>query len=274
MLFKEILSLELPYGYLLANCHNLSHFVYLFLNQKGISSEKIWAFSPSVYAQNQQELISFTDKKNISPSGKIDWGYHVAPVVKVKIKNKIHQMVIDPALFPNRMVSYRTWLSKIRTKKLIYLIMEGQWYLFNSALITHAEFHDIQNSYEFPILPNYILPDWFSDKLITDFFRYDDFSQQDHWLEKGLAINATALHFYHDEVEPLLKTKSDLQKLNNYKNLVGNVFNFETIFRDFAYNFEMDDNFQYQHQSIIIKYRSLYEAELAKWQLRLSEMTL
>ena len=114
--------------------------MYLFLNQKGISSEKIWAFSPSVYAQNQPELISFTDQKNISPSGKIDWGYHVAPIVKVKIKNKIHQMVIDPALFPNRMVSYRTWLSKIRTKKLIYLIMEGQWYLFNSALITHAEF--------------------------------------------------------------------------------------------------------------------------------------
>ncbi len=246
--------------------------MYLFLNQKGISSEKIWAFSPSVYAQNQQELISFTDKKNISPNGKIDWGYHVAPVVKVKIKNKIHQMVIDPALFPNRMVSYRTWLSKIRTKKLIYLIMEGPWYLFNSALITHAEFHDIQNSYEFPILPNYILPDWFSDKLITDFFRYDDFSQQNHWLEKGLAINATALHFYHDEVEPLLKSKSDLQKLNDYKNLVGNVFNFETIFRDYAYNYEMDDNFQHQHQSIIIKYRALYEAELAKWQLRLSNL--
>ena len=76
----------------------------------------------------------------------------------------------------------------------------------------------------------------------------------------------------HTRMIHLLKTKSDLQKLSDYKNLVSNVFNFETIFRDYAYNFEMDYNFQYQHQTIIIKYRTLYEAELAKWQLRLSNL--
>jgi hypothetical protein len=54
--------------------------------------------------------------------------------------------------------------------------------------------------------------------------------------------------------------------------LVGNVFNFETIFRDFNWNYEMDDSFQMKHQGIIAQYREIYAMNLKKWQESLASL--
>jgi hypothetical protein len=54
--------------------------------------------------------------------------------------------------------------------------------------------------------------------------------------------------------------------VNDYKMLVGTVFNFETVFRDNNWNYEMNDEFQSKHQVIIAKYREIYFSNLSKWQ--------
>jgi hypothetical protein len=54
--------------------------------------------------------------------------------------------------------------------------------------------------------------------------------------------------------------------------LAGNVFNFETIFRDNNWNYEMDENFQFKHQIIIAKYREIYNSNLKKWQDSLASL--
>lgn len=82
-LFAEISQLGLPYDYQQANCHNISHYIIFFLASKSCQCAKIWAFAPVVYSTSSSKLISFADKKNMSPSGNIDWGYHVAPVIQV-----------------------------------------------------------------------------------------------------------------------------------------------------------------------------------------------
>jgi hypothetical protein len=262
------MQLGIPFGYQQANCHNISHYICMFLKSKGYHSAKIWAFAPVVYSTSSSKLISFIDKKNISPNGKIDWGYHVAPILQVRIGNKVRKMVIDPGLFPKNIVRYRTWLAKLRTRKLIYLIMDSEWYLYNSSMIPNSQLTPDYNEFK----PNLKLPDWFSDKLITDFFKYEEESQEQHWIEKGLAVNETALVFYELEIKPLLHTKMHHETVEDYKMLAGNVFNFETIFRDNNWNYEMDENFQFKHQIIIAKYREIYDSNLKKWQDSLASL--
>jgi hypothetical protein len=259
------MQLGIPYAYQQANCHNISHYIRVFLESKGVRCAKIWVFAPIVYAMNSNQLISFIDKKNLSTTGTIDWGYHVAPVVQVKIGKKVRKMVIDPGLFPKNMVRYRTWLAKLRTRKLIYLIMDSEWYLYSSSTIPNSQIQFNNNNWSNINQPNLKLPDWFSDKLVTDFFKYEDEAQNEYWMEKGLAVNQTAIEFYISEIKPILHTKQQTELLYDYKILVGNVFNFETIFRDNNWNYEMDANFQYKHHSIIAKYQEIYEANLAIW---------
>ena len=256
----------IPFGYQQANCHNISHYISLLLESKGYQCAKIWAFAPAVYSTSNSKLISFIDEKKISPNGTIDWRYHVAPVIEVQIGEKIRKMVIDPGLFPNEIVRYRTWLAKLKTKKLIYLIMDSEWYLYNSSMVTNAqlqsEFNEISNSNQ----PNVKLPDWFSDKHITDFFKYEEEALEQHWVEKGLAVNETAIAFYDAEIKPILDSESQQDLVSDYKMLVGDVFNFETIFRDNNWNYEMNNDFQLKHQEIIAKYREIYASNLEKWQ--------
>lgn len=240
------------------------------LASKGFQCAKIWAFAPIVYSSSSSRLISFIDKKNISPTGTIDWGYHVAPVIEVRIDNKVRKMVIDIGLFPNKIVRYRTWLAKLKTKKLIYLIMDSEWYLYNSSLITNAQMQSVSNELLEANKPNIKLPDWFSDKHITDFFKYEEEALEQHWVEKGLAVNETAMTFYDAEIEPVLDSEQQQDLVADYKMLVGNVFNFETIFRDNNWNYEMNNDFQLKHQDIIAKYREIYSLNLNKWQEKFS----
>ena len=268
-MFAEIAKSGLPFGYQQANCHNISHYIRLLLASKGCQCAKIWVFAPVVYSSSNSQQISFIDKKNISPTGTIDWGYHVAPVIEVKINGKARKMVIDLGLFPNGMVRYRTWLAKLNTKKLIYLIMDSEWYLYNSSMIPNAQLHP-DNDESDSNQPNVKLPDWFSDKHITDFFKYEEDALEQHWIEKGLAVNETAMTFYDTEIKPLLDSEHHRDLVTDYKMLAGNVFNFETIFRDNNWNYEMNNDFQLKHLDIIAKYREIYSLNLNKWQEKFS----
>jgi Glutaminase len=269
-LFADILKSGIPFGYQQANCHNISHYISLLLASKGYQCAKIWAFAPVVYSTSSTKLISFADKKNISPGGKIDWGYHVAPIIQVRIGTKVRKMVIDPGLFPKSPVRYRTWLAKLKTRKLIYLIMDSEWYLYNSSMIPNSQLIPDCNEFQ----PNVKLPDWFSDKLITDFFKYEDDCLEQHWIEKGLAINETALAFYESEIKPILHSKVNHELVEDYKMLSGNVFNFETVFRDQNWNYEMNEDFQFRHQDSIAKYREIYLSNLKKWQESVAELLI
>lgn len=237
----------------------------MLLESKGIITSKIWAFSPGIYSNSNSQLITFIDKKELSPYGTIDWGYHVAPVLNITDGVKTHQMVIDLGLFPEGLVPYKTWLEKLKTKKLISLMLDFEWYLFNSTLIPNSQLKYDANGMLNSNLKNIILPETFSDKLIDDFYKYEDDSEKNQWLEKGLAINETAVEFYNFEIKPLLEENMQINLINEYKNLVGNVFNFETVFRDNRWNYDMTTDFQNKHYIIINKYRGIYNNNLIKW---------
>lgn len=241
----------------------------MLLLSNGVTSSKIWTFSPGLYSTSSSRLISFTDKTKLSPTGKIDWGYHVAPVLHVQKGKEISEMVIDLVLFPEGPVHYRTWLNKLKTRKLLHLIMDADWYLFNSSMIPN---YQLNNDPEYVQDKNLDLPYFFWDKLINDFFKYEEESKENQWLPKGLAINEAAMEFYNNEIAPILKMRAKKELAQDYKNLVGNVFNFETVFRDDKWNYDMTPEFQEKHQDIISKYKDIYLDSLKKWEKLVSKL--
>ncbi len=56
----------------------------------------------------------------------------------------------------------------------------------------------------------------------------------------------------------------------DYKKLVGDIENFECVFRDFSTNKRMSQSFQRKHRQIIEQYREVYAEKLEKWQIRLN----
>ena len=203
--FAWIQSENLPNTYQQANCHNVSHYIYLLLKKKRIICSKIWTFSPGIYSSTNPNLITFLDKKKLSPTGKIDWGYHVSPLLLVQKGKHTIPMVIDLGLFPKEPVTYNIWLNKLKTKELLYTITDGHWYLFNTSMIPNYELYGNSN---FIMEPNVNLPSFFLDKLINDFFKYEEDAYYNLWMPKGLAVNQTAIQFYNEEIEPILKIKS------------------------------------------------------------------
>jgi hypothetical protein len=272
ILFTQIQNDGIPFGYHQANCHNIAHYICLLAKAQNITLAKIWAFTPGIYTASSRRVISFTDQNKLSPTGKIDWGYHVAPVILVEEEGAVVKMAIDPVLFPEGPVPYKAWLDRIKTKKLIYLLMDAEWYLFNTSYSnnTQLEFFDMQT--DEPVKPNVIFPYWFANKCVTDFFKYEEDSLLYAWLEKGLAVNDTASEFYENEIKPILDEPSASALLKDYRDLVGNVFNFETVFRDYMYNYEMNIDFYERHALIIEEYRNVFNTHVEKWKQKVAEL--
>jgi Glutaminase len=237
---------------------------------------KIWAFAPSLYSNTDPTMIRVKDKNGISLTDTIDWRYHVALVVLVKTTSGlVEEYVIDLALFPKRPVYYRTWLFKFKTDKLIHLFTDDDWYLFN----TWYSYTDINatvagEAQEFKEEPSVKLPKWFPKEVIYDFYRYENDCLNNHWLEKGLAVNATAYQFFMDEIYPKMNNNFYQSVRQDYQLLVGDVYNFETVFRDFTENEEITSTFLDKHSVIIAKYREIYSLQLAYWKKRTNLLNL
>ena len=272
ILFEQIQNAGIPFAYHQANCHNIAHYICLLAESQGITLAKIWAFSPGIYTNTSSRVMSFPDQNKLSPTGKIDWGYHVAPVVLVEENGETTKMAIDPTLFPDGPVPYRTWIAKIRTRKLLYLIMDAEWYLFNTSYVQNTQLEFLDDTTDEPVETNIKFPTWFANKCVKDFFKYEDDCRTQFWMEKGLATNDTASQFYENEIRPILEDPSQADLLKDYRNLVGNVLNFENVFRDYVYNYEMNYEFYLAHDLIISKYREIFNLHVEKWQVKVAQL--
>lgn len=61
------------------------------------------------------------------------------------------------------------------------------WYLLNSSIIPDSQIQSNSNDFEEHHKPNITLPGWFSDKLISDFYRYENDCENNHWIEKRIS---------------------------------------------------------------------------------------
>jgi hypothetical protein len=268
LLYKKLATSGVQFNYSQGNCHNRAHMLCLLLVSYGIVPGKIWAFAPGIFSVDDPTLISILDKNHISPQGKIEWGYHVVPFLHIEEDGRLETVVFDHSLFKDGLVPYSQWLEKLHIPNLLCIEMDWEWYLYNSLPWNLGELYKAfmgPSDLHFPDLSIQMPFDYPTDMPMHDFFMYESESKYNHWLEKGLAIDDTAYSFYKNEIQPFKNSPSYQSILEDYKLLVGVINNFETVFRDYAQNGEVDMLFQNRHTEIIKKYRKVYNENLVKW---------
>ena len=235
----------------------------MLLASYGVIPAKIWAFAPGIFSVDDSSLISIPDKNMISATGHINWGFHVVPFIMVNQNGHIEPMVFDLALYPNGPVPLEEWKEKLYIPNMLCLKQDWEWYLYNSLP------WNLNQLYEDFMNPQNLTQEETTRRLVDvpihDFFMYELDSKQNHWMEKGLAIDDTAFTFYLNEIKPLQISGANNALLHDYYTLVGDVNNFETVFRDGLGNDEVGYDFQKKHQLIIAQYRTVYLRYLSKW---------
>jgi hypothetical protein len=265
--FAGIIKSPIQFGYPNGNCHNRAHLISKMAISRGITPLKIWVFPPGKYSLVDTSLIVFEDKNFISKDNKIKWGFHVAPLLLVGVDT----MAIDPILSPKGLIGYKEWLSKLNIPNALYMILDWDWYSFNTLNGLNVYNNPTNQPSDCSGTLNLSIPGWFPGIITGDFFKYDSTK---FWMEMGLAIDETAYKFYQAEILPLLNNTIEAKNtfddpnntlLQDYKTLVGNINNFETVFRDNKTNNTINEAFISKHEGAIKKYRAIYEDALERW---------
>jgi hypothetical protein len=97
---------ELALGFPADGCYARTHLMVQRLLDRGLAPSKAWAFAASA-----TDLL-WTETPG-HPDGRVQWGYHVAPVLLVRTPDgATHEMVFDPLLF-DRPVPVEEWRSAL-----------------------------------------------------------------------------------------------------------------------------------------------------------------
>jgi hypothetical protein len=82
---------SIAFAFPLDGCYARAHLMCRLMQKMGYRPAKIWAFA------NGQSLHVRTANH---PSGHVEWGYHVAPILRVRVSAREERdLVFDPALF-------------------------------------------------------------------------------------------------------------------------------------------------------------------------------
>ena len=96
---------DIAFRYPVDGCYARAELMIERMARQGLKPRKVWAVA------NGNELVAKT--KN-HPKGFVTWGYHVAPVLRVRIAaDKQLWYVIDPSLF-DRPVTIREWRARMK----------------------------------------------------------------------------------------------------------------------------------------------------------------
>lgn len=235
--FEELRYLLSPlFQYKQGNCHNLVHYASLILDSYGVEHKKIWIYAPCRYDEVSKKSIKLPDPNNLSPSGLLSWGYHVAIFVEFNGLAYVFDYFIDD----EKPLSVGNWIEKMAVKNFKVEIESAEKYLFFTKP-SETKKNGLFNG---------------------KYFEYEGLCKEQNWVAKGLAINKTAIRFFKNELYHF-QFKTPLS--HDYRLLAGSVNNFECVFRDNSFNKKMTPKFQEKHKGIIAEYRKIYEENLEKW---------
>ena len=195
--------LEDEYNYPQGGCQQRAHMGSLLLDKKhNIEHAKIWLFAAGTLTASNTSMLEIKDKNRFTPGNKIQWGYHVAPVVNIKKNNKTILHVIDPALNKNKPITIDAWLRAITNSA--------------SGSFTYTS----SNTYFFNCYPgnNGTLSTIFDGT----FYEYDKENQQNLVLEKGIAICSTAMYIFRNHIQPIQTASKNKKKIGDLKAIFGN----------------------------------------------------
>ncbi|RYY99052.1 MAG: hypothetical protein EOO11_06190 [Chitinophagaceae bacterium] len=154
-------------------CQYRAHAMARMLLENGIKSNKIWSFKPSLLNGTNNSDLLIGDPN--FPEAKVQWAYHVAPVVVVDIPGKgIDSVVLDPSMFPEP-VNYHVWLKALSN--------EDQFFTF-----VHPKYVQYETNGQ-----NQLTGKWFSESRSMDM----------RWISTSLCQGKIFYLYIENEVKPI-----------------------------------------------------------------------
>jgi hypothetical protein len=197
-------SFEIEFNFPQGGCQQRAQIMSMILDKKfNIEHCKLWLFAPAAMDMNETFTLYIEDKNGLSPSGKIEWNYHVVPVVQVQGANAIDTLVIDTSINRNEPMQMENWFTSIGN--------------------SHT------GKYSFLLPDKYFFNCFYSGNEMTNIFdgSFVDFINQakdDLAVERSLALNDMAMKIYHTYIQPLKNAPdpAGIKKLEDLKAVFGN----------------------------------------------------
>ena len=230
----------------MVGCEDRAHVMSLILKSKKVKTSKIWNFDPYYISLfNSQEQLSTFDKSGLGQ--KVFWGYHVAPIVKVKSEEIFELKVIDPSI-ANNILTIDEWLKLQDAPNSYYTFTDLEWFSFVTI-----------NGWNFNGKP---VPDGFPTLLTGDFYKNegDNFTKQ--FVEEGIAVNEIAMIIKRDIIDD---TTINQEKKQIYKNLLLNITDLTN-----ALNKTLNNPFTQEADKLeFINYQKQFEITKQVWKEKL-----
>lgn len=252
--FKSICNdWAIEFGFPHGGCQQRAQIMSMILQKKfNIKHCKVWLFAPAALYLNDATMVYREDDKKLSPNGLLEWSYHVAPVVQVKLNGHIETYVIDPAINNQNPLHLQDWFNALyNSHKCKYCFMLPDKYFFNSSYHT-GENNDVTMLFD------------------GSFFNYENPAKDNLAVEKGLAIQDMVKVIHDKYMLPLFNShnEADAAKLLDLKDVFGNATALDMLFSQNISGYSSNTTMRYvvsNHYEIIDGAKKLFNERLLYW---------
>lgn len=251
-LFDNIVhEFEIEFTYPQGGCQQRAQIMSMLLSKKFNTDHcKVWLFPPIALYIGDNRTLFIEDVNHLTPNNRIEWNYHVAPIVQVKNGDEVNTMVMDPSIDSTRPLLLSDWLSAIgnsEVSKYSFLLPDKYFFYccYNStntlSTIFDGTFSNFENSVK------------------------DDLT-----MEKGLAINDIAVKIYHKYIEPLKSSQDekDMTRLQDLKDIFGNTGALDMLFSQNISGATVNTTHRYvvtNYSEIINDAKRMFNERLSYW---------
>lgn len=248
---------NVEYNYPQGGCQHRAHIMSLLLNKYKIEHSKIWLFAPVDLYFDRKEVLTITDKNELSDKNTINWNYHVAPLVLTenKTKGKLDTLIFDPSLDKTRPLTIQEWFGKIG----------------NSTISKYAILNPSQYFFYVKYNPDGVT---FSTVISGCYYKYEGYTKDNFTIEKGLALNDMSILIYNKHIKPLQKKENQVDKLNGLKLVFGNASTADLIFAtkgnitNQKVLAAIDSN-----KDIVDEARKIFDERMSFWKVEIQKLT-
>jgi hypothetical protein len=242
---------QIEFNFPQGGCQQRAQIMSMFLKKKfNIDHCKVWLFPPVALYMGDGRTLFMEDKNEMTPNNRIEWNYHVAPVVRSLSGDVLTTMVIDPSINNKEPLPLDNWFAAIG----------------NSSVSKYSFL--LPDKYFFYCL--YTSNDMLTTLFDGTFFNYDNSLIDDLAVEKGLAINDMAIKIIHKHIKPLLISTHEAGKikLNDLKDIFGNTTALDLLISQNISAFSHNSKHRYaitHYSEIISEARNIFNQRLTYW---------
>lgn len=254
--FTEIVqSSGIDFDFAQGGCQQRAHVMSMLLQKKfTIQHCKIWLFAPAALFYNDSRTFTIQDNNNVADV--INWNYHVAPAVLVEENGQQNFYVVDPGINRQKPIFLDGWFNSIGNSGIgRYSFYFADKYFFNTL---HTKSNAVTNVFD------------------GTFIDYTAEDKNNLTIEKGLAINDTAMHVYHHYLVPLVNNpQADQQTLQELKDIFSNATALDLLISQNISGATDETTYRYvitRYSDILLAAKTMFYQRLLHWTKYVNEL--